>query len=342
MARIGAKYTVKGYLDELHRLNPADNHNFLNEIFFDKIFNRIDLIESRLKEKLSGWARTFYDSSKITISRNLKITKASYLPRAIEFVTAGTKSEENAWLEPGMMMQLCLSSLERNRYSFDFFPSFHYISRHALERIYERTGGCNYDEFSDLIFNAFFELEKNLSKLVAEGVYVRFESESTDQVNVTAVPCLGGLVVVEIVSVAINSNSTLSPFKISVGPKGASVKKSSFEISSTPNYYELLFDDDLYHINQSYMTRTFISFDDLSNIRRDSLFLLELILKKISDDKIISSSNLERDSFTGSLVLNLDAMCPTPALSGLRADVVQSFDWLKDPGEKFVIARSRE
>lgn len=342
MSRIGARYTAKGYLEAIPKFHPLDNPETWRLITEGTKPKNPLAVKGKFEKHFGPHTVKIASNSRTSLTGNAKHLIQSYIPRCAEFMVGvvGTESESEPWAELGMMMQIMHASFKRNVFEFDFHPSFYCISQHALQRIYERNGGCDYEQFSKLVFAFFQELESNLSLLLSETVIISFrQNEEHDFLHpeITAVPCMGGLAIVEIANLSLRKDGLLAPIRVRLGA-GNGLRGSLFDITSAPGYRSENIGGVDFHTSPHFMVRTFYAFEDLSDERKESLFFLDLLLQRIPKDQRFSAETLIANRTTKALAFSNQSDDKELHLAGPRSDAIGSLGWLKDPGEKFIFA----
>lgn len=328
MPRLGSRYTVSGYLNEVARRSflvttdegPANLTTFLGQLPRDWTINDfVALFEERLLP--FGWSYNV-DSERSALGRRTHIQV--FLPSVLQIIHAG-KEGLPAWTEKALTAHCWSIKVRKGKAKLDVIPTSLYISEHALRRVYERSGGCAYEEFPQLVAALFQELLEKTDTLLREVVFVPIGVGQ----YATAVPTSGGLVVVNWNVTQVHRLDPIIGMAITIRRNSYSRSPGSFN----PNdFWKLNSKNDIenmYNLPSSFV-RTFYSDADMSEKMTNSSIILDIILNNVNFS-IISPYNLMKASKdpSGRRILPEVGKLFPESTSGLRADAVESLHWLK-------------
>lgn len=327
MVRLGAKYTVAGYLDEVVKRSfltttekgPANFRAFVAKLRSDwGIDDFVALFENFLVP--FGWNYTI-DHEKSALGKRAQIK--IFLPSALQIFHFG-EADGPVWSEKALTAHCWSIKVRKGKAKLDVIPTSLYISEHALRRIYERSGGCSYDEFPQLAATVFQEVLDKTDTLVRECIFVQGENKKL----ATAVPTSGGLVVVNWDLLLVNGKDPNLGILIKLNGKHFSRGSASYvpsevwglppcDLSPNVNYYPSSF------------VRTYYSDEDLSEARSRSCIFIDILLNNVEPSSIMPSNILAAaKNPAGRRVLPDLRNLPPQATAGLRADIIESLHWL--------------
>lgn len=327
MVRLGAKYTVAGYLDEVAKRSfltatedgAANFRAFVTKLRSDwGIDDFVALFEDFLVP--FGWNYTI-DHEKSALGKRASINV--FLPSSVRILHSG-EADAPVWTEKALTAHCWSIKVRKGKAKLDVIPTSLYISEHALRRIYERSGGCTYDEFPQLAATFFQEVLDKTDTLVRECIFVPGENKKL----ATAVPTSGGLVVVNWDLLHVNGNYTNLGILIKLNGKHFSRGAPSYVPSDVWGLrpYDLV--PNVNYFPSSFV-RTYYSDEDLSEDRSRSCIFIDILLNNVEPSSMTPSNIMAAaKNPAGRRVLPDIRSLPPQATAGLRADIIDSLHWL--------------
>lgn len=328
MPRLGAKYTVEGYLDDVARRSfilttESGPENF--RAFVEQLKQGWEIEEFvALFEEIFlpfGWSYKV-ENGKSALGRRTQIQV--FLPSVSQILSTG-RPDSSGWSEKVLTAHSWSISVRKGKAKLDVIPTSLFISEHALRRLYERSGGCSYDEFPQLTAAFFQEVLEKTDTLMREFVFV----ETGVGKFGTAVPTTGGLAVVNWNLLFIKQDDPNLGMLIKVKNKYFLRSVGSFNAAEFWNI-PIIDEAPGYEPIPSYFVRTFYSDEEISDVRRESCVLLDVLLNNVQKSAI-SPSNLllSMKNPAGRRIISKEQISIPQATPGLRADVTESLNWLK-------------
>ncbi len=328
MTRLGANYTVTGYLDEVARKSflivttrgPENLRGFLAKLpECWNVEDFVSLFESELVPL--GWGYKI-NRQKSALGRLAKIQ--IFLPTVSRIFHSGDDAHP-AWTEKTLSAHAWSILVRKGKAKLDVIPTSLYISEHALRRIYERSGGCAYSEFPNLAKSLLQEALDKIDILLREFVFV----EGEPGVYATALPTSGGLAVIN--WSLLHASQAAADFGILLSIKGKrfSRGRGSFRPAEFWNLPKLdAFGHEVDRLPTAIM-RTFYSDEEISDARRETCVLLEVMLNNVEPSSVSPQKLIDaaKDPSGRRIVPGLKGAIPQ-ASSGLRADIRASMNWL--------------
>jgi hypothetical protein len=290
MARLGAKRTVAGYLSEVAR------HALLWALNDGPLPDQINQNWGTLLKGLSGkWQPCAFTRSLIDFhaghawgfahaARRGALGKEDHLvfcaPSVVDLVHENTdRPHDPLWSERGLSVQGWKVRSRAGAAKIEIVPAALVVSTHALERLYERIGGIDYDAFPALVGRVVDTVLHKIDAVAAAGVFFRGDSHA----GITAIPVEGGLAVVEANEVFIGSDMPQMGAEVRIKRGNVSQRKGSVRLKDW-------FADDKEgpgpSLTAMYAVRTFYGFEDLNSHRADALQLLEMVVDRVEPSPI--------------------------------------------------------
>lgn len=328
MPRLGAKYTVEGYLDDVAKssfLTTSENGAVNLRAFVAQMRNDwgIDDFVTLFEQKLLpfGWSyKVAHEKSALGRRTHIQV----FLPSVLQMIHL-EDDDKSSWSEKTLTAHAWSIKVRQGKAKLDVIPTSLYISEHALRRIYERSGGCLYEEFPQLAARLFQEVLEKTDTLLREFVFV----SNGNGKYATAVPTSGGVVVANWGLLNANIKDPNLGMLITIKGKYFSRGVGSFRASE---FWNLEKSEELPGIEYvpSTFVRTYYSDENISDNRRNSCVLLEILLDNVDPSKI-SPSNLlgaNKNPCGKRITSSVNELVPQ-ATPGLRMDVLDSLYWLK-------------
>ena len=328
MPRLGAKYTVEGYLDDVARRSfivttkngPENFRGFVERLGQDwEIDEFVALFEEIFL--LFGWSYKV-ENGKSALGRRTKIQV--FLPSVSQILSTG-RPDSSGWSEKVLTAHSWSISVRKGKAKLDVIPTSLFISEHALRRLYERSGGCSYEEFPQLTAAFFQEMLEKTDTLLREFAFVETGAGKFG----TAVPTTGGLAVVNWNLLYIKQDDANLGMLIKIKNKYFLRGVGSFNAAE---FWNIPRNDEApgFESIPSYFVRTYYSDEEISDVRRESCILLDVLLKNVQKS-VISPSNLllSIKNPAGRRIISREEISIPQATPGLRADVTESLHWLK-------------
>ncbi|WIW95471.1 hypothetical protein [Altererythrobacter rubellus] len=341
--RLGARYTVKGYLRSVERwslLGFNDSGRYRVEdyarglprkwrcqLYCDEFLRFCDPY---------GWDTAQSDGKNVLGPSRKLIASLPYATVNKHFESA-SDSSTSEWEEGLLTCHIWDQKIRRGKAIVDAMPSSVFLSYHALLRLYERTGGCAFQEFPSLVAKCWSELLRNLFKLVVHSLWRRDAASGTIGF---AVPLMGGLGIFQMQKAMINRFNPALGIKFRInGQQITGFGKASFNIvdwfgaavEQDPEEEEII------NLPVAVM-RTFLGFEDLSDRQRDTLFLTEQFLNYASENSysVLEAAKSGKDA-TGRRLMSMPEEKLSLALVGLKADVQESLSWIKGSRDELIV-----
>lgn len=339
MVRLGAKHSVKGYLADVRShalLGELDNSPLPKHVAenWDKIFADlkrkwcpIDFMDALIEFHADVAWRFAHGSKRSALGREEHFRFCC--PSVVDLVHSDySRPNEPCWTERGLMIQGWKGFARQGKAKIEVIPSRVVFSPHALERIYERTGGCDYNEFPALVGRFVDTILQKLDVLLDAGVLIVCDND----VGVTAIPVEGGLAIIEINLIATHSALPQLGSALAVSGGKVSQRMGRYRLINATDFEDFSVGgvDGSIAISRLYNVRTFLGSNEIDGKRTDSLQYLDIVLDHLDSSKISLYALMEVDhpEFP-----NVSAKKPVDQNSqyfrGLIADTVESLDWLK-------------
>ena len=340
--RLGAQYTVKGYLRSVERwslLGLNDSNRFRIEDYMRRLPRKWHC-QLYCDEFLRfcdpyGWDTSLSDKKNVLGPSSTLLATLPYatVNRHLEAPSASSQSE---WEEGFLTCHIWEQNIRRGKAIVDVMPSAIFLSYHALLRLYERTGGCGYQEFPSLLAKCWSELLKNVFKLVVHSLW---RSDTASGTIGFAVPLMGGLGIFQLQKALINRFNPALGIKFRInGQRITGFGKGSFNmvdwfgaaVERDPE------EEEIFNVPVAVM-RTFLGFEELSDSQRDTLFFTDQFLKYVSENSLSvqEAAKSGRDP-TGRRLMSMPEEELSLALVGLKADVQESLSWIKGGRDELI------
>lgn len=339
MVRLGAKHSVKGYLADVRShalLGELDNSPLPKHVAenWDKVFADLKRKWSPtdFMDTLIGFHADFawgiaHSSKRSALGREEHFCFCC--PSVVDLVHSDyIRPNEPCWTERGLMIQGWKGFTRQGKAKIEVIPSRVVFAPHALERIYERTGGCEYEDFPALVGRFVDTILQKLDALLDAGVFI----DCNNGVGVTAFPVEGGLAIIEIN--LIGTHSALPQLGSALAVNGGNVnqRKGLYRLIDATDIEEISVGGvtGAIAVSRLYNVRTFYGPSEIDGRRTDSLQYLDIVLDHLDSSKIslYALMGVDHPDFP-----NASAKKPVDQNSqyfkGLIADTVQSLDWLK-------------
>lgn len=328
MTRLGARYTVAGYLDEVARrsLIVTTESGFSNlETFLSQlprawgISDFLALFEQRLLP--FGWGYQA-DTQRSALGQRTKITV--FLPSVVEILHTGN-IDHPTWAEKALTAHAWSITVRKGKAKMDVIPTSLFISEHALRRIYERSGGCSYPDFPQLIAALFQETLEKIDTLIRETIFVKGDGGT----YATAVPTTGGLAIINWSALRANYLATQLGTLITVAGRSFFLGRGSFHPADFWGLPTMDAYGDKIHLIPSTFMRTYYGDEEISDARRESCVLLDVLLGSVQSAGFSPLVLLDavKDP-SGRRFIPMEQGLEPQASRGLRADVIDSLHWL--------------